>query len=246
LKPPKAGRDVRANKPLTKGGPGRPRDPAADEAVLRGALELFIEHGIEGASFEQIAQRSGVARTTIYRRWSSREDLLAQAIAVAREAPEQRLAEIDHTQPAELTGWLVEALSETVTKPDYRKIVAKLIGSVPNSPKLMSVYWDTYLRPRRTMVTEVMERARINGWLPKGADSELLQDMIGGAIMYHLLIRPGHRSVKQMRAYIRAVLRQLGIAVMATAEAPRTRSRDAPMWENGIRAAAVLVNSGSD
>ncbi len=56
-----------------KAGRGRPRDAAADKAILRAALELFIEHGIEGASFEQIARRAGVARTTVYRRWSGRE-----------------------------------------------------------------------------------------------------------------------------------------------------------------------------
>jgi len=203
---------VNTRKRPAKAGPGRPRDPAADAAVLRAALELFIEHGLEGASFEQIAKRAGVARTTIYRRWANREDLLAQAMEVAREAPERWLAETDRVPSTRLIGWLVDALSETVTKRDYRKIVAKLIGSVPNSPKLMSVYWNAYLLPRRKMVSEVMDRARANGLLPEGADPEILLDMIGGAIMYHLLIRPGHRSVKEMRAYIRKVLRQIGIA----------------------------------
>jgi len=196
-------------------GPGRPRDPAADRAVLRAALELFVEHGIEGASFDQIARRAGVARTTVYRRWSSREDLLAQAMAVARQAPERWLAATGRVPPAKMTAWLVDALSKTVTRRDYRKIVARLIGSAPTSPKLMSVYWNSYLLPRRSMVSEVMGRARNRGLLPEGADPELLQDMIGGAIMYHLLVRPGHRSVKEMRAYIRDVLRQIGITTVA-------------------------------
>jgi AcrR family transcriptional regulator len=184
-------------------------------AILRAALELFVEHGIEGASFEQIAKRAGVARTTIYRRWSSREDLLAQAMETARDAPERWLATIDRAAPNQLIGWLVDALSETVTRRDYRKIVAKLIGSAPNSPKLMSVYWNTYLLPRRKMVSEVMDRARTMGLLPEGAEPEILQDMIGGAIMYHLLVRPGRRSRKEMRAYIREVLHQIGIATVA-------------------------------
>jgi len=183
--------------------------------VLRAALALFIERGIEGASFEQIAKRARVARTTIYRRWSSREDLLAQAIEVARDAPERWLATTDRVPPTRLIGWLLDALSETVTKRDYRKIVAKLIGSASNSPKLMSVYWNTYLLPRRKMVSKVMDRARASGLLPIGADPELLQDMIGGAIMYHLLVRPGHRNIKEMRAYIRKVLREIGIVAIA-------------------------------
>jgi len=204
-------RSANTTKRRAKPGPGRPRDPAADAAVLRAALELFIEHGIVGASFEQIARRAGVARTTIYRRWSSREDLLAQAIAVSRDEPERTLVATEHVPSAELVGRLTDALAETVTRRGYRKIVARLIGSAIDSPGLMSVYWSTYLLPRRTMVSEIIDRARAAGLLRKGADRELLQDMIGGAIMYHLLIRPGRRTAVQMRDYIREVLQQFGI-----------------------------------
>ena len=65
------------------GAPGRPRNPVVDQAILRAALQLFIEHGVAGASIERIAKRAGVAKTSVYRRWSSREALLAQAIEAA-------------------------------------------------------------------------------------------------------------------------------------------------------------------
>jgi AcrR family transcriptional regulator len=51
---------------------------------MKTALELFVERGVEGANFEQIAKRAGVAKVTIYRRWSSKEELLTQAIEQAR------------------------------------------------------------------------------------------------------------------------------------------------------------------
>ena len=194
-----------------KAGRGRPRDPAADKAILRAALELFVEHGIEGASFEQIARRAGVARTTVYRRWSSREDLLAQAMEVAREAPERSLTAAARVPLKRLADELIDALSETVTRRDYLRTVAKLVGSVPDSPKLMSVYWNTYVIPRRRMVAEIIGRARERGAIPKEADSEILQDMIGGAIMYHLLVRPGHKNRSEMRAYIRRLLHHAGL-----------------------------------
>jgi len=194
-----------------KAGRGRPRDPATDKAILRAALELFVEHGIEGASFEQIARRAGVARTTIYRRWSGREDLLAQAMEVAREAPERSLTAAAGVAPKRMADELINALSEMVTRRDYLKTVAKLVGSVPDSPKLMSVYWNTYLIPRRRMVAEIIGRARERGAIPKRTDSEILLDMIGGAIMYHLLVRPGRKNRKEMRAYIRQLIRYAGL-----------------------------------
>jgi AcrR family transcriptional regulator len=178
---------------------------------LRAALELFVEHGIEGASFEQIARRAGVARTTVYRRWSSREDLLAQAMEVAREAPERSLTAAARVPLRRMADELINALSEMATRRDYLRTVAKLVGSVPDSPKLMSVYWNTYLIPRRRMVAKVIARARARGAIAKDADSETLLDMIGGAIMYHLLVRPGHKNRKEMRAYIRRLLRHAGL-----------------------------------
>ncbi|MGA7618532.1 TetR/AcrR family transcriptional regulator [Candidatus Binatus sp.] len=203
--------DVNTAQRQAKAGRGRPRDAAADKAILRAALELFIEHGIEGASFEQIARRAGVARTTVYRRWSGREDLLAQAMEVAREAPERSLTAAARVPPKRMVDELIDALSEMATRRDYLRTVAKLVGSVPDSPKLMSVYWKTYLIPRRAMVAEIIGRARERGAIPKGTDSEILQDMIGGAIMYHLLIRPGRKNRKEMRAYIRRLLHHAGL-----------------------------------
>jgi len=200
---------VNPAKRKAKAGRGRPRDPAADAAVLRAALELFVEHGIEGSSFEQIARRAGVARTTIYRRWSSREDLLAHAMDMSRKAPERSLTAAARVPPKRMAEELINALSETVSARDYRKMVAKLVGSVPDSPELMAVYWNTYLIPRRRIVTETIDRARERGLVPKETDSEILQDMIGGAIMYHLLIRPGHKNRKDMRAYIRTLMRHV-------------------------------------
>jgi len=56
-----------------RGRVGRPRNALAEAAILRTAMELFVECGMEGATMEQIA-RARVARTTIYRRWSTRGD----------------------------------------------------------------------------------------------------------------------------------------------------------------------------
>ena len=66
-------------------GPGRPRDPAADAAILRAAADLLAERGVDRISIELIARRAGVAKVTVYRRWSSKEELLAHAVEAARD-----------------------------------------------------------------------------------------------------------------------------------------------------------------
>src|SRR5262252_6039590 len=88
---------------------GRPRNPAVDQAILRAALELFIEHGVSGASIERIAKRAGVAKTSIYRRWSSREALLAQAIEDFRNATGFTTDLLDRTPPQDFVKLLTDA-----------------------------------------------------------------------------------------------------------------------------------------
>jgi len=63
-----------------KGKRGRPRSLEVDDAILAGALNLFVEGGVDNVSYEQISKQSGVSRAAIYRRWSSRSKLLASAI----------------------------------------------------------------------------------------------------------------------------------------------------------------------
>lgn len=191
-------------------GRGRPRSRAADRAILQAALKLFIQRGVDGASIAQIAESAGVARTTLYRRWSSKEALLADAIALGRGDPEQ-VATADRVALGSLARKLVDALAETLTAPDYRTLIARLAGSVPDCPDLMSAYWHTYVLPRRKTIRRLLERALVRRPSRKESDPDVLLDLIGGAIIYHLLIRPGKRSARQMREYLLRVLRELGL-----------------------------------
>jgi AcrR family transcriptional regulator len=192
------------------GGPGRPRSEGADRAILRAALEVFVERGIDGASFEEIAERARVARTTLYRRWSSKEELIARAIADTRGDPEQR-AISDRVPLRRLPRVLTDALAEMFTRPEFQKVAARLIGSVPTSPKLMETYWGNYMVPRRRVIGSLLEQARREGLIRHDAEPELLMDLIGGAIIHHTLLRPGRRMGEEMRIYLLSILRELGL-----------------------------------
>src|SRR5262249_58597669 len=131
--------DTPINSRNPRNAAGRPGSPVVDQAILRAALELFIEHGVAGASIEKIAKRAGVAKTSVYRRWSSREALLAQAIEAARNATGYTVDLVDHTAPQDFVKLLVEAC-EVVGRPEIRKLMARLIGSIPDYPKLIEGY----------------------------------------------------------------------------------------------------------
>jgi AcrR family transcriptional regulator len=200
------------------GAAGRPRNPVVDQAILRAALELFIEHGVAGASIERIAKRAGVAKTSIYRRWSSREALLAQAIEAARNATGYTVDLVDRTPPQDFVKLLVEAC-EVVGRPEIRKLMTRLIGSIPDYPKWIEVYRETYYLPRRRAFGRALERVRAAGLLPRDIDLEALADMIIGAVMYRLIMQsPGDNPAGELREHMIGLLRQAGFDVSAVAQ----------------------------
>ena len=192
---------------------GRPRSPAVDQAILRAALELFIEHGVTGASIEKIARRAGVGKTSIYRRWSSRDRLLAQAIEAFRNATGYTTELLDRIPPRDIVKLLIDAC-EVIARPEIRKLMARLIGSVPDYPMLIEVYRETYYLPRRAAFVRALERVQAAGLLSGNTDLETLADMLSGALMYHLLMpSAGENPVGEFRNHMIRLLRQTGFEV---------------------------------
>jgi AcrR family transcriptional regulator len=196
-----------------KNAAGRPRSPLVDRAVMRGALELFIEHGVAGASIERIAKRARVAKTSIYRRWPSREALLAQAIEDFRNTTGFTTDLLDRTPPRDFAKLLISAC-EMIARPEIRKLVARLIGSFVDHPKLLEVYLETYFLPRRSAFVRALERVQSAGLLTADGEVETLADMLIGALGYRLLLSlRGESSVGELREYVRRLLRQIGFDV---------------------------------
>jgi AcrR family transcriptional regulator len=206
-----------------KASPGRPRDQLVDEAVLRAALELFSEYGIEGASIGQIANRAGVARTTIYRRWSSREDLLVDAIERTRNFPEQLMEGLEKMQPAELVNLILDAGVDALTQTKFRNLAARLIGCSPSHPALVSAYQDKYLQPRRLAFIRIFEKAQAQGLLPQNTDVEILGDMITGTTLYYLLFQPNEQTETNVRVYLLRLFQQAGFKIPDKEQKRNTR-----------------------
>ena len=180
---------------------------------MRAALELFIEHGVAGASIEKIAKRAGVAKTSIYRRWPRREELLAQAIEVFRNASGFTTDILDNTRPHDFVELLIGAC-EMVAQPEIRRLMARLIGSIPDCPKLIEVYRETYYLPRRRAFVRALERVQVGGLLARNIDLETLADMLSGALIYHLLMPPaGDNPVGELRDHMIRLLRQAGFEI---------------------------------
>ena len=60
--------------------PGRPRSERSHLAIVKAALELLVEVGYQRLTMEQVQRRAGVGKATIYRRWTSKAELVKDAI----------------------------------------------------------------------------------------------------------------------------------------------------------------------
>lgn len=191
---------------------GRPRDPTRDTAILDAALEMFIEHGITATSIEQIAKRAGVGKPTVYRRWSSKERLVADAIeAHVRGDIDWPTAEEIAVIPAdELVRRNIAGAARTAADPRFRALIAAIFGSAVSHPLLMQTYWTHYIAPRRALIIALLRRAKDDGHVDPDADLEVLVDMLAGAATYRVL-QPNPPTARQMRLFLAETYRRVGL-----------------------------------
>ncbi|MEU7837874.1 MULTISPECIES: TetR/AcrR family transcriptional regulator [unclassified Nonomuraea] len=183
---------------------GRPRSQEVDAAILAAALDLLIERGAVLTSIEQVAQRAGVTRATVYRRFPDKTSLLIQAIESVHQAPESEVLDwpdIDRM----LTDW-----ATYLSMPRNRCMLRRLYGAVDDYPELLQTYRKSYGGGRASAEVTTLSRARDNGQLPPDRDLNIIQQLLTGAILHHLGAYPDSTSADDVKTYLTAVLQQIG------------------------------------
>ncbi|MEC4811744.1 MAG: TetR/AcrR family transcriptional regulator [Scytonema sp. PMC 1069.18] len=178
---------------------GRPRSTQSHQAILQATLELLAEVGFDGMSMDAIANRAGVGKTTIYRRYSSKEELVADAIESVRE-------EIVIPDTGNLWGdidVLIENAARITLNPLGRQTVAMIISSASNNSQFAQIYWKKYLQPRRQAFRVVVERAKVRNEIPVDLDSGLVFDVMSGIMLYGLIFPS---ETESWEGYVRRAL----------------------------------------
>ncbi|MFB2982434.1 TetR/AcrR family transcriptional regulator [Microseira sp. BLCC-F43] len=178
---------------------GRPRSVQSHQAILQATLEMLAEVGYDRMSIDAIASRAGVGKTTIYRRYKSKEELVADAIESLRE---------EIVIPDTGTFWgdidvLIENAAKITLNPLGKQTVAMIISSASSNSQFAQVYWTKYLQPRREAFTIVIERAKARNEVQANLAPGLVFDMMSGIMLYALIFPP---TTETWEAYIRRAL----------------------------------------
>lgn len=169
---------------------GRPRSIKSHQAMLKATLELLGEVGFEAMSIEAIAKRAKIGKTTIYRRYSSKEELVADAIESIRE-------EVTIPDTGNLEGdidKLIEDAARITLNPLGKKAVGMIISSASSNPQFAQIYWQKYLQPRRQVFAVVLERAKARDEIKANIDSDLIFDAMSGIMLYATIFKPTNES----------------------------------------------------
>lgn len=183
--------------------PGRPRSSQADEDILEAAADLMIEGGVDGVSIDRVAQRAGVTRPTIYRRYTDRTDLLIAAIHWTfryqpEELPEPRDIE-------EMLRWWAQAI-EAPENTRIRQLMLRLMPSTYDHPEFVAAFRKLSTEPRNAVVRGVLKREQERGRFPEDADLEIVRQILAGAVAVHLTTHPEGTNVRHAEEYLLAVL----------------------------------------
>jgi AcrR family transcriptional regulator len=162
---------------------GRPRSAEADAAIRQATVDLLATAGYANLTMSGVATRAGVSTATLYRRWSSKLELVVDVLtARAEESPVPDTGSLEGDCRA-----IVHALVDKARTTQSTPLMAGLVGEIGRNAELAEALRVALIGPRRTAFTEVFARATKRGELRRGVDVDLAADLLFGPLYHRLL-----------------------------------------------------------
>lgn len=162
---------------------GRPRDARCDAAILRATLEMLGEGGAGNLSIDGVAARAGVGKATIYRRWSSKEALLLEALSTDTNA----MASPDSgTLRGDLELYF-DDLVERLRQNQNSDVLPHLIEAACYDAEVRNSL-DEYLSTRQLPLRQLLQRAQQRNEIAADIDLGVVVDVLVGPVIYRRLM----------------------------------------------------------
>jgi AcrR family transcriptional regulator len=166
---------------------GRPRDPRADRSIVSAALDVIAEQGVHAFRMDDVAERAGVGKGAIYRRYRSKDELVTAAVA-------ELVSEIAVPDTGSTHDDLLALMRDAVSvyaDSTAAGVMPSLVAAMRRQPELAQAVRGGFLARRRDALREVLERGVARGDLRADLDLEFALDVLGGPLFYRLLITGG-------------------------------------------------------
>lgn len=174
----------------------RPRSVRAHEDVVKAALALFAERGIDATSMDAIADASGVSKATIYKHWPDKDALCLEVMAYSHGH--------GTTPPVpdsgDLYADLLAAISYEPPKETAElraRMMPHLMAYAARHPAFAKAWRGRVLDPPRLVLAEVLKNAIARGDLTSDLDVEVALALLLGPMMYNHVIKLSDRKPPQ-------------------------------------------------
>lgn len=184
---------------------GRPRSGTADRAILDAAMAVLNDVGLAGLTMSAVVARSGVARATVYRRYPTRDALVAAALAQVKGRDPFPLTGDIEADLATGAAWTAAVLSEA----PFRRFLPLFVAEALRGPAAAEALVERVAPNHGGLSNEYRDRAGDAG-LRTDVDPRLVADMVLGTMLMRLLsggTPPDARAVRQLTSVLLRGLR---------------------------------------
>jgi AcrR family transcriptional regulator len=162
----------------------RPRSEEARRKALAAAIDLIVERGVGNLSIEEVAARSGVAKTTIYRHWPERASLIIDTVR-------STFSHVTTPDTGSLRGDLETYFGEMVRADLNGKVgqlTPSLLDAAARDPEINSLMDRLSLERQQPLMT-MISRAQERGELPADLDREVVVGTVIGPIVFRKVVQ---------------------------------------------------------
>ncbi|MFI0367322.1 TetR/AcrR family transcriptional regulator [Actinomadura sp. 1N219] len=162
--------------------PGRPREERVAPAVLDAVVALVAERGVAQVTMDAVAQRAGVSKPAIYRRWPTKQDLIIAA-AESRVGP---LTVPDLGDFRAELRLVLESRARAYRAPGVDRLLAGVIGSAAEAGAARSAYAEYTFRVMAE-TRHILERGIARGDVRPDADVSAMATMVAAPLIFRLV-----------------------------------------------------------
>jgi AcrR family transcriptional regulator len=184
-------------------------------AILDATRELLAVGGVRELTVERVAASSGVAKTTIYRRWRGKDEL---ALAVLIDMVEDVVATPDLGDTRKELISFVNAAVRILGSTLMGRVMQGLVSDLATDPDLAKAFQERVVSMRIAEVRRLIERGIARGELRADSDVELAHELLFGPVYYRLLLSGAPLDKRLAERIVDAVLPAF------VAEQPRSRA----------------------